>query len=321
MQQAQARSGLGLVSAGAVAFGTSGTFATSLLDAGWTPGAAVTVRVFVAAAVLALPAALLLRGRRQALRRGSRSLVLYGLVAVAGCQLAYYTSVQTLDVAVALLLEYSGVLLVVLWVWWREGKRPRRLIIAGAVLAVAGLGLVLEIGGDVRLDPRGVFWALVAAVGLAVYFVLSARADDGLPALVTAFGGLSVAALVLVAAAAVGVLPMAAPRVDVTLLDAQVSWLVPVVGLSVVSGAFAFVAGIAGARRLGARLTSFVGLTEVLFAVVFAWLVLGQALTAAQAVGGVLVLAGIVLVRVDELRLPVTPEAVLSEEPRLARAA
>src|SRR5690606_37804267 len=64
----------------------------------------------------------------------------------------------------------------------------------------------------------------------------------------------------------------------------------------------AYVAGIGANRILGARLASFVGLTEVLFAILFAWLVLGELPTLVQFFGGVLILAGVTLVRVDELR-------------------
>jgi len=42
----------------------------------------------------------------------------------------------------------------------------------------------------------------------------------------------------------------------------------------------------------------------VMFAVLVAWLVLGQLPSAAQLVGGALILAGIALVRADELRSP-----------------
>lgn len=63
-----------------------------------------------------------------------------------------------------------------------------------------------------------------------------------------------------------------------------------------------YVAGIGAARRLGAKLASFVGLAEVLFAVLFAWLLLGQLPAPAQFGGGALILAGVALVRVDELR-------------------
>jgi len=304
VQQRAGGAGLGLAVLSAATFGTSGTFAASLLDAGWTAGSAVTARVVTAALVLAPFALLQLRGRPGLLRRGGGPVTVYGLVAVAGCQLAYFTSVQYLPVAVALLLEYSGALLVVLWLWLRQGQRPRSLTVGGAALAVAGLALVLDLASGASLDPVGLLWGAGAAVGLAVYFVISAGDENSLPPLVVAWGGLTVGGLALLVAAAVRVLPLAAPRTDVVLLDSGVSWLVPVLGLSLVAAALAYVAGIAGARRLGAKVASFVGLTEVLFAVAFAWLLLDQSLSAVQLAGGLLVLGGIALVRVDELRGP-----------------
>ena len=104
---------------------------------------------------------------------------------------------------------------------------------------------------------------------------------------------------------AVGVLPMAANTDDVVFAGRQVSWLVPVLGLSVIAAALAYVVGISAARVLGSKLASFVGLTEVLFAVLFAWLFLGQLPTVMQLAGGVLIIAGVALVRIDELRGPV----------------
>jgi drug/metabolite transporter (DMT)-like permease len=315
-QRTTGSAGLGLAALSAAAFGTSGAFAASLLEAGWTPGAAVTTRVVLAALVLTVPALLQLRGRRGLLLRGSRTVTTYGLVAVAGCQLCYFNAVQHLSVAVALLLEYSGALLVVGWLWLRRGQRPRRLTVGGALVAVLGLGLVLDLVGNTDLDPVGVLWGLGAAVGLAVYFVLSAGSDDGLPPLVVAWGGLTVGGAALLSAGAVGALPLEAPRTDVTLLDLQVSWLVPVLGLSIVAAALAYVAGIVAARLLGAKVASFVGLTEVLFAVAFAWLLLGQVLTTGQLLGGVLVVTGIALVRLDEVRAPV-PAAVVTPHERV----
>jgi drug/metabolite transporter (DMT)-like permease len=297
-----AGAGLGLALVSAATFSTSGTFASSLISAGWSPGSAVTVRVVLAALVLTAPALLLLRGRWDALRRSGRVLAVYGVAAVAGAQLCYFMAVQHLSVAVALLLEYSGALLVVLWVWLRKGQQPGRLTLVGALAAALGLALVLDIAGNADLDPVGVLWGLGAAVGLAVYFVVSAEGEDALPPLVMAWGGLAVGGAVLASAGAVGVLPLAAPRTDVVLLDTEVSWLVPVLGLVLVAAVIAYVAGIIGARLLGARLASFVGLTEVLFAVAFAWVLLGQSLGPSQLLGGALVVAGIALVRVDELR-------------------
>jgi drug/metabolite transporter (DMT)-like permease len=91
-----------------------------------------------------------------------------------------------------------------------------------------------------------------------------------------------------------------------------------VLGLALVAAVVAYVAGIAGARLLGAKVASFVGLTEVLFAVVFAWVLLGQSLGVMQLSGGALVLVGIALVRVDELRSPTAAPVAAPDEDVLA---
>jgi len=306
-QQVATRAGFGLALLSAATFGTSGTFAKSLIDAGWSPGAAVTIRISIAALVLAVPAILMLRGRWRVLRRNLTMVTAYGLIAIAGCQVFYFNAVQHLSVGVALLLEYMGVVLVVGWLWIRTGQAPRRLTIAGSAVAMFGLVLVLNLIGDAHIDLVGVLWGLGAAVGLAVFFIVSAKSDPELPPLAMASGGMTIGAITLGILGVVGALPMRANTDDVTLAGHNVSWLVPVLGLSLIAAALAYVVGIAAARNLGSKLSSFVGLTEVLFAVLFAWLFLGELPTALQLAGGVLIVAGVALVRIDELRTPELP--------------
>jgi drug/metabolite transporter (DMT)-like permease len=296
--------GLGLALLSSATFGTSGAFAKSLIDAGWSAEAAVATRVGIAATLLVVPALVALRGRWAVFRRSLGSIGVFGLFAVAGTQVAYFNAVQYLPVGVALLLEYSGIILVVLWMWLVHGQRPRRLTIAGAVAALVGLVFVLNLAGGAHVNPVGLLWGLVAAVGLAAYFVLSARVDPALPSTALACGGMAFGGLLLGAFGLFGVLPMHATFGSVTFAGHRTSWLVPVVGLSLVAAVISYVAGIGAARILGASLSSFVGLTEVLFAVLIAWAALGQLPTAMQAVGGTLIVAGIALVRLDALRTP-----------------
>jgi drug/metabolite transporter (DMT)-like permease len=68
------------------------------------------------------------------------------------------------------------------------------------------------------------------------------------------------------------------------------------------------VAGIAAGRRLGSRLASFVALLEVVAGVVWAWLLLDQLPGVVQLIGGLLILAGVVGVKLGE-------RAVHSREP------
>src|SRR5947209_8566521 len=199
--------GLGLAVLSGATFGTSGSFASSLIAVGWTPGAAVLARVAVAAVLLTVPAVLQLRSHRPS-RRALGSVFFYGVTAVAGAQLCYFNAVQHLSVAVALLLEYSGILLVIGWTWLRHSHRPGRLTLAGGVCALAGLVLVLDLVGSHRLDGAGVLWGLGAAVGLAIYFVAASATDDVLPPLAVAWGGLTVGAVVLAAGAIPGLPPI-----------------------------------------------------------------------------------------------------------------
>jgi drug/metabolite transporter (DMT)-like permease len=294
--------GLGLAVLSAVTFATSGTFARSLIAAGWSAEAAVAARVGIAALVLAVPAAVSLRGRWHVVRRNARVIGGFGLLAVAGAQVCFFNAVQHLPIGVALLLEYLGIILVVGWMWLVHGQRPRRLTVAGSAAAVLGLLLVLDPTGGARVDPVGVLWGLGAAIGLAAYFVLSARSDAELPSMAMACAGMGIGAAVLVGLGLIGALPLRATFGTVNIAGHLTSWLVPIVGLSLVAAVVSYVAGIAAARILGARLSSFVGLTEVMFAVLIAWLVLGELPTAVQLLGGALIVAGVALVRLDELR-------------------
>jgi drug/metabolite transporter (DMT)-like permease len=265
----------------------------------------VLARITLAAVILTVPAVVQMRGRWRMLRRAAPRVTAFGLAGVAGCQLFYFNAVATMPVGVALLLEYLGSVLVVGWLWVRHGHRPRRLTVAGAAASIAGLFLVLNLTGAAGISAAGVMWGLLAAVALAIYFVLSAATgDEPLPPIVMAWGGMCVGAVVLGLLGGIRILPMAASTRPVDFLHHQVSWIVPVLGLSLVAAVIAYVTGIGAARRLGAKLASFIGMAEVLFAIVFAWLLLGQLPSGMQFLGGAFILAGVTLVRVDELRGP-----------------
>jgi drug/metabolite transporter (DMT)-like permease len=300
---------LALLSAGS--FGLSGALARGLLGAGWTAGAAVTARVSLAALVLLGPALVALRGRWWLLRRNAGLIVAYGLVAVAGCQLCYFNAVAHMEVSSALLLEYTSPVAVVLWLWARHGQRPGPRTIAGAVLCALGLVGVLDLVAGAQVSLVGVLWAVGAMVGAAIYFVLSAADDTGLPPIVLAASGLIVGALGLLTAGAVGVVPMAVSTASVTYRNVSMPWWLPVALLGLVTCALAYCVGIVASRRLGPRLASFVSLFEVVSALAFAWLLLGELPRPIQLIGGLLVLAGVVTVRSGEPAAADQPEAAV----------
>jgi drug/metabolite transporter (DMT)-like permease len=293
--------GIGLVAmvVSSAAFGSSGPFAKALISAGWSPGAAVLVRI-VGAAALLLPVVLWQQRRRlRVLLREVPLAAAYGSLAVVAAQLGYFQAVSRLTVGVALLLEYLGIILVVLWVWALSRRAPHRLTILGIVLAVVGLVLVLDVTGQSSPDPVGVLWGLLAACGLAGHYVLATR-ETTLPPLAFATLGLTCGGAILVALGVAGVLPMEVGGARIVLAGHEAPAWLALVELVLVAAAVAYVTGVLGARRLGSTLASFVGLTEVLFAVLFAWVLLAELPGPWQLLGGVVILVGVVAVRLGE---------------------
>ncbi|AYF98421.1 EamA family transporter [Protaetiibacter intestinalis] len=291
--------GVGLGLAAALAFGAGGTIVKPLFSEGWTPGAAVFARLVIAALVLAVPALLAVRGDLRPLWRARWVVLAYAALAVAGVQLAFYASLQRIPVSIALLIEYLAPVALLLLAWVRTRRMPHRLVLIGAAVALAGLVLVIGPTGGAALDPIGVALAAVAMIGVAVYYVIGAKMPDGIPPITLAWAGFVIGAIVLGLAGAVGVLPMHASFGEADFLGTRAPWWVPLVVVGVISTAFAYVAGITAITLLGTRVASFLGLSEVVFAGIVGWIVLGEAIGPVALLGAALILGGIVLVRLE----------------------
>lgn len=322
VQRSSTSTGLVLAVIAAATFGTSGAVVKPLLDAGWSPAAAVTVRALLGGVLLAPVAAGSLRGNVTALWTNRGRILAMALVGVAGCQLAYFAAVQRVPVGTAILLEYMAPLLLVAFVWARTQRVPQVVVMLGSVVAFAGLVLVVAPGGNAGLDPLGLIFGVVAMVGCAIYYLIAAQPSGDLPPVALAASGLLLGGLVLGVVGATGLVPFTATFGTVALLDGTVAWWVPVVIVGLISTAIAYTANITATEMLGSRLASFAGLLEVVAATVYAWILLGQDLTWLKIAGGVLILAGIACVHQERMAPAtntVSPSGGWQELPASAR--
>ena len=292
--------GLALALLSAVSFSLSGSLARGLMNSGWSPTAAVTVRVSIAALVLLVPGLLAVRGRTRLLLTNWRPVLAYGLLAVAGAQLMYFLAVSRLDVGIALLIEYTAPVAVVLFMWAARGQRPGPLTFVGAAIAGVGLVLLLDVLGGAKVDIVGVLFALAAMVGAVAYFVISADDTSGVPPITLAAAGLLISTVVFAIVGITGILPITMTSAPVTFSQGTVPWWLPVLGLGLVTAALAYVTGIVAARHLGSRLASFIALSEVAAGLAFAWVLLDQQPKPVQLLGALLVLGGVVVVKLGE---------------------
>jgi drug/metabolite transporter (DMT)-like permease len=289
--------GFALAVVSAVTFALSGPFAKALTDAGWSASGAVLVRLGGAAAILLVILALTRPGVRVAVRADGPALVMYGVLAMAGVQVAFFNALLYVPVAVALLLEYLGPILVLAWVWLVRRQPPSARTMLGAAVAMFGLSLVVQVWTGVELRWEGLAWGLAAAVCQASYFLVADRAGSATPPLVLAGVGMTVGTAAVALLGLAGVLPIVVDTAatGVILAGVDIGWAVAATLLVVVSSVIAYATGVAAIARIGAPRGSLVALLEVVAAAVASWLLLGQVPTIVQALGGTLILAGVAL--------------------------
>jgi drug/metabolite transporter (DMT)-like permease len=307
--------GLGFGVFSSVAFGTSGALGKALIGAGMSPLQASLTRVAGATLVL-VPVMLALRWRAVgvAVRRRWPLLLLYGVMGVAGCQSFYFIAASRLPVGVAILLEFTGPVLVVGWTRFVLRASLPRSAAAGVGIALAGLACVVEVWSGLRLDLLGVLAGLGAAACQAAFFLAADHASGQIDPLVMTAAGFVIATVTLAFVVPPWNVPWPELTRDVAFGDhAAPGWLVLFL-LVLISTVSAYITSVAAVHRLSAPVAGAVGYIEAVWAAVFAWLTLGEHLSPVQLAGGVIVLTGaFVAQRSVTAREPMTGKVVVME--------
>lgn len=285
----------------AACFGLSGIFASALMDAGWSAIAATAARISLAALALLGPTWYLMRGKWHLARRAWGHLLLFGALAVAGCQLAFFLAVQYIPPSLALLIEFLGPVLLMLWMWASTRVSPGLITVLGAVIAFAGLITISGIAFGGSLHPLGILFGLIAAVGNAAYYATGARSDHGIPPLPFVGIGLVIGSVVLILVDVFGILKFEMTDNPVVIAGTEMPAWVAVAGMVFISTVLAYTLGVAAARNLGATVASFTGYSEPLFGIFWTIVLLAIVPTDTQWIGAALIIGGVVTVKLGEL--------------------
>ncbi|GIG80175.1 EamA family transporter [Planotetraspora kaengkrachanensis] len=294
----------------AVCFGFSGPMAKYLGAAGLTPLESVWVRM-AGSGVLLILALAIVRPRALRIPRARLPfLVAYAVVAVAAVQTLFFLAITRLPVGIALLIEYTSPVIVVLWVRFVRRVRLPRAAYLGALIAVVGLAIVVQVWEGLRLDALGLAIALVAGACCAGYFLMSDSFSDDVDTFGLIAWGMAGSAVVLLPISQPWNIPWEAFGTTVALGGHSLPVAGAVLWLVLVATVIAYFTGVTAVRRLSAAVGATVASLEVIAGAVIAWILLGEHLGAAQIVGGLIVLAGALLAQSATVRLaPETPEA------------
>ncbi|GII37331.1 membrane protein [Planotetraspora phitsanulokensis] len=294
----------------AVCFGFSGPMAKYLGAAGLTPLESVWVRM-AGSGVLLILALAIVRPRALRIPRARLPfLVAYAVVAVAAVQTLFFLAITRLPVGVALLIEYTSPVIVVLWVRFVRRVRLPRAAYLGALIAVVGLAIVVQVWEGLRLDALGLVIALVAGACCAGYFLMSDSFSDDVDTFGLIAWGMVGSAVVLLPISQPWNIPWEAFGTTVAIGGHSLPVAGAALWLVLVATVIAYFTGVTAVRRLSAAVGATVASLEVIAGAVIAWILLGEHLGAAQIVGGLIVLAGALLAQSATVRLaPEAPEA------------
>jgi len=210
----------------------------------------------------------------------------FGIFGMGGVQWLYYEAIQRIPIAVALVVEYTAVILVLVWARLR-GRRVGPALWYAGILALVGCFFASG-AYDATLravSTEGIAIAALDALLFTSYFVLGERLATRYSAWTLAVYGFGFALVAWQFIQPAWMLPWtnSAPEV----------WT-RVAAIVVFAAIIPFTLGFIALRLLPAARVSIVATSEPFIAAMFAWILLGQSLQLPQMLGGALVLAGIV---------------------------
>ncbi len=296
--------GIALALFGALLFGLNASTSKVIMQSGVT---AEQLVIFRSLATALLAALVLLFTKPQAFRVHKsewKFLISFGIFGVALMQWAYSNAVNNLPIGIALLIEYTAIVLVPLVsiLLFKEKVHPR--IWFGVVLVLGGLVVVSEIwkGG---LNPIGVMFAFGAAIFLTVYFIMGERSHRSRDPISTLFYTMLISTVFWLIASPWWTFDLSRLSTGLNLggnLSAieLPAWMM-LLWLGVMGSFMPMMLSYMALGHLSATTVGIVSTAETVFAFLFGYLWLAEKITGLQSLGGLLVLSGILIAQTSRL--------------------
>ena len=278
-------------------FALNGSVAKAQIEAGLSPAEVTEIRTLGCALLLLIYILIVNPGSLKVRRTEIPFLLLFGVLAYALTPFLFFLSVELLPVAIAALLAFLAPVLVALWLRYVKREAVGRSIWLSLVLVVGGLILVSQLWSGMTLNPLGVFFGLLTAAALAAYLILGEAGARRRDVMSLAFWGFAIATITWSILAPWWNFPWNLLTTTTSLFDGAVTGI-PVWSLVIVMIAISvipFVLVLMSLQRIGAQRGGILGTTEPLWAALLAFILLGEVLSPIQGLGGLVVLAGVIV--------------------------
>ena len=283
----------------AMGFALGGVAAKILREADMDAFRLTQIRT-VGAAIILLTFAVM-RGKKQlyARRDELKDLIIFGVVGVAAVTSFYFFAIKYLYVSVALVIEFTASIWIVLYLRFVKKKQVSPIMWVGIACAFSGLFLLSQIWTGTTLHPLGVAVAFADAFALAIYFLFADRLSQTRTSLSLMAWGLGVAAVFWSLVLPWWNFPFEYLANTYSLEGNLSNYSAPgwalVLWIIIVGTVIPYLLTVTGIRELSASTGSVIGMIEPLFAGAIAWWLLNEAFNTTQLIGCAVLLVGIYL--------------------------
>jgi len=305
------RIGYALVAAAAMLFAANGPVSIVLIDGGVSARYVVTGRLLGMVAVLLTWAVVRYPQQLRLSPRELLELAFFGIAGLALMQWTYAEAISRVDIGLVLMIEYMAPFLIALYTWvlWRH--RQQRAVWIAAFVALAGLALVLDVGGDAfaRLSGRGLLFSLTTCLIFSYYATHASKLlRERPPQVVLGLGGLFAVVFWSLTLAPIWRYPVGIVSGGVPLggnLGGTAPGYLLVLAGAIVGTAMPFALFLTGVSKIGPTKSAIVLMLESVAAIAISWAWLRQSLTPTQVAGGLVVVGAVVLLQVARTQRPV----------------
>jgi drug/metabolite transporter (DMT)-like permease len=276
-------------------FSINGTVSKWVLTHGFDAARLAEVRVTAAFGILLVFALFIARSDLKLKRREILPMLAYGIIGIGMTQYLYFVGISRLPIGVALVIEFTSPVMVALYARFVQHHEIRPIVWVALALVMVGLVLVTQAWDGFSLDLIGTLAAFGAALALCVYFIGGEYYVAKRQPIATATLSMGAASIMWAI-----VLPwFTFPFEDFSKTSSAGSHELPlwvaVIWIVVLGTAVPFMLEFTALRRVSARQAAIIGTLEPVVAALIAFLVLGEVLTWAQGLGGLIVLGGVIL--------------------------
>ena len=242
-----------------------------------------------------------LKGKSQLYARKDelKDLIIFGTVGVAAVTSFYFFAIKYLYVSVALVIEFTASIWIVLYLRFIKKKQVSPIMWWGIACAFSGLFLLSQIWTGTTLHPLGVAVAFADAFALAVYFLLADRLSQKRTSLSLMSWGIGVAAVFWALVLPWWNFPFEyltnTYSLEGNLSNFSAPGWVLILWIIIVGTVIPYLLTVTGIRELSASTGSVIGMIEPLFAGAIAWWLLNEAFNTTQLIGCAVLLLGIYL--------------------------